>query len=78
MGFGYVSEATPALECCKLKLFNFHEGSPIEVAHPNLELLTLLRFSSAVNFLKDILEDFFKYSNDYLQSNCFRGKKTCP
>jgi hypothetical protein len=44
MGSGYVFEATPAVESAsmRLKLTNFLEGAPIEVAHFNLETLTLL------------------------------------
>jgi hypothetical protein len=44
MGFGYIFGATPVVESASLglKLINFLEGVPIEVAHSNLEPLTLL------------------------------------
>jgi hypothetical protein len=44
MGLGYMFWATPAVESASLRLtlFNLLEGAPIQVAHSNLEQLTLL------------------------------------
>jgi hypothetical protein len=54
VGFKYVLGATPEVEyvSLQLKLFDFLDGAPIDVAHSNLEPLTLLGASSAVRFLR--------------------------
>jgi hypothetical protein len=52
MGPGYVFGATPAVESAssRVNLSNFLEGAPSEVANSNSETLTLLSFSSTIDF----------------------------
>jgi hypothetical protein len=49
--------ATPAVEFAskRLKLFNFLEGAPIEVAHVDLEALTVSGVFFDCEFLKNFL-----------------------
>jgi hypothetical protein len=62
MGLRYVFGATPGVESTslRLKVLNFLEGALVEVAHSNLETLTLLGFSLTVNFFfSDFSRTFF-------------------
>ena len=83
MGLGYVFGATPAAESASLRLqpFYFLEGALFEVAHSNLEMLTLSGYSSTLNFFRFFRGHFFftpKIQLDWKWSLKFLNEKKIP